>query len=107
MYVILGSNIGASDNSVSNESKPRDKDNILHCLFSLEKNRINSTKNNENVNFYLLPNDKVRRKLRLNAIGRVYIDKDENIDNKGIWSPKSLNICSEHYITVKFILTDI
>ena len=103
---------------MSNDRKPHDKDNILHCLFSLEKtvnmpqsccvkNCINSTKNNENVKFYLLPNDKVRRKLRLNAIGRVYVEKDENIDNKGIWSPKSPNVCSEHFITVKFILIDI
>ena len=36
-YVNLGSHIGAGDNSVSNHSKPYDKDNILHCLFSLEK----------------------------------------------------------------------
>ena len=107
-------------NSVSNHSKPYDKDNILHCLFSLAKivempksccvkNCSNSTKNNENVNFYLLPKDKVRCKLRLNAIGWVYIDKDGNIDNKHIWSPKSLHVyvCSEHFITCKFILIDI
>ena len=55
-------------------SKSYDKDNILHCLFSLEKivkmpksccvkNYSNSkkTKNNENVKFYLLPKDKVKR----------------------------------------------
>ena len=37
-----------------------------------------------------VPKDKVKRKLWSNAIGRVYIDKDGNIDNKRIWSPKSL-----------------
>ena len=36
-YVIFGSHIGVGDNSVSNHSKPYDKDNILHCMFSLEK----------------------------------------------------------------------
>ena len=105
---------------MSNHTKPYDKDNILHCLFSLEKivkmpkiccvkNCSNSAKNNENVKFYLLPKDKVRRKLWLNAIGRVYIDKDGNTDNKHIWSSKSLHvyICSEHFITGKFILIDI
>ena len=48
------------------------------------KNCSNSTKNNENVKFYLLPKDKVRRKLWLHAIGRIYIDKDGSIDNKRI-----------------------
>ena len=62
---------------------------ILHCLFSLEKivkipksccvkNYSNSIKNNENVKFSILPKDSVRRKLQLNAIGQVYIDKDGN-----------------------------
>ena len=36
-YVIFGSHIGVGDNSVSNQSKPYDKDNILHCMFNLEK----------------------------------------------------------------------
>ena len=98
---------------MSNHTKPYDKDNILHCLFSLEKivkmpkiccvkNCSNSAKNNENVKFYLLPKDKVRRKLWLNEIGRVYIDKD-------ILIPKSLHVyvCSEYFITGKFILIDI
>ena len=44
----------------------------------------NLTKNNENVKIYLLSKDKVRRKFWLNAIGRVYTDRDENIDNKRI-----------------------
>ena len=102
-YVIFGSHIGAGDNNVSNYSKSYDKDNILHCLFSLEKivkmpksccakNCSNSTKNNENVKFYLLPKDKVRCKLWLNTIGRVYLDKDGNIDKKRIWLPKSLHV---------------
>ena len=62
---------------------------ILHCLFSLGKtvkipisccvkNCSNSMKKNENVKFSLLPKDSVRRKLQLNANGRVYIDKDGN-----------------------------
>ena len=61
------------------------------------------------LNFILLPKDKVRRKLWLNAIGRVYKDRDGNIDNKRIWSAKSLHdyVCSEHFITGKFILIDI
>ena len=73
------------------------------------KNCSNSTRNNENVKFYLLPKDKVRRKLWLNAIGRVYIDKDGNTDKKHIWSSKLLHVyvCSEHFITGKFILIDI
>ena len=89
-----GGHIGAGDNNVSNHSEPYDKDNILHRLFSLEKivempksccvkNCSNSTKNNENVRFYLLPKENVRRKLR-NAIRQVCIDKDGNIDNKRI-----------------------
>ena len=44
----------------------------------------NSTKYNENVKFYFLPKDNVRFKLWLNEIGRVYIDKDGDIDN--YWS---------------------
>ena len=36
-YVIFGSHLGAGDNSVSNHSKPFNKGNILHYLFSLEK----------------------------------------------------------------------
>ena len=86
-----------------NHSKPYDNSNILHCFFSLEKivkmlksccvkNCSNSTKNNENVKFYLLSKDKVRRKLWLNATVRVYIDKNRNIDNNRIWSPKSLHV---------------
>ena len=53
------------------------------------KNSSNSTKNNENVKIYLLPKDKLRPKLWLNAIGQVYIDIDGNIDYKRIWSPPS------------------
>ena len=73
------------------------------------KNCSNSTKNNENVKFYLLPKDKVRFKFWLNESGRVYIDKDGDIDNKRTWSPKSLRVyvCSEHFATGKFILLDI
>ena len=67
----------------------------MHRLFNLEKivkmpksccakNCSNSTKNNENVKFYLLPKDRVRRKLWLNPIGRVYKSKNGNIDNKRI-----------------------
>ena len=113
------SHIGAGDNNVSNHSEPYDKDNILHRLFSLEKivempksccvkNCSNSTKNNENVRFYLLPKENVRRKLR-NAIRQVCLDKDGNIDNKRIWLLKSLHVyvCSEHFIAGKFILIDI
>ena len=69
---------------MSNHSKPYNKDNILHCLCSLEKivkmpkvaikDCSNATKNNENVEFYLLPKDKVRCKLCLNAIGWVYME---------------------------------
>ena len=80
---------------MSNNSKPCDKGNILHCLFCLEKivkmpktccvkYCSNLTKNNENVKIYLLSKDKVRRKFWLNAIGRVYTDRDGNIDNKRI-----------------------
>ena len=39
------------------------------------------------LNFILLPKDKVRRKLWLNAIGRVYRHKDGNVDNKRIGHP--------------------
>ena len=73
------------------------------------KNYSNSTKYNENVKFYLLPKDKERCKLWLNATGQEYTDKDGNTDNKHIWSPKSLHVYvgSEHFITGKFILIDI
>ena len=59
--VISSSHLDVGDNSVSsNHSKSYNKDNILHCLFSLEKilkmpesccvkNCSNSTKNSENV----------------------------------------------------------
>ena len=60
------------------------------------------------LNFILLPKDKVRRKLWLNAIGRVYRHKDGNVDNKRIWSPKSLHgyVCSGRFIAGKFTLID-
>ena len=49
------------------------------------KNCSESTKiYNENFKFYLLPKDKGRHKLWLNAVGWVCIDKDQNIDSKCI-----------------------
>ena len=73
------------------------------------KNCSISTKNNENGKFYLLPNDKVSLKLWLNAIGRVYKDKKGNTDNKHIRSLKSFHVyvCSEYFISGKFILIEI
>lgn len=65
------------------------------------KNCCNTTKNNENVKFYLLPKDKIRRKSWLNAIGRAFIDDDGKVVKNRIWSPKSphVYVCSEHFIS--------
>ena len=60
---------------MSNHVKLNDMDNIVHCLFSLEK-IVKMSKVSvlgivatQEKKIYLLPKDKVRRKLWLNAIG--------------------------------------
>ena len=49
----------------------QDTKSLNDSVFLKLMRRFNSTKNYENVKFYLLPKDKVKRKLWLNTIGRV------------------------------------
>ena len=54
--------------------------------------------------YYILPQDKARRKLWLMAIGRAHIDSSGE-GNLKLWSPKSryIYVCSEHYISRIYI----
>ena len=65
------------------------------------QNCSNNAKSQPDLNFYILPPEKQRRRRWLKAVGRAEIDENGKVlDNT--WSPKTRYhyVCSEHFVTV-------
>ena len=67
---------------------------------SCVENRSNNAKSKPNLNSYILPYDKKRRRRWLQATGRSETDENGNVLDK-TWSPKTRYhyVCSDHFVT--------
>ena len=64
------------------------------------ENCSNNTKSQPDLNFYILPSEKQRRRRWLQAIVRAETDENGKVLDKA-WSPKTLYhyVCSKHFVT--------
>ena len=63
-----------------------------------------NAKKNENLKFFILPTDGLRRKRWLSFVGRAAMDAGGKVDHSKVWSPRSSHhyVCSQHFISGVF-----